>query len=146
MIRSSLAADLRYSLRRLLRARGFTPPAALALAFGIGLGLSLFGLVRLVSLRPPVLESVLGLDPVREAGWESSWDAPLRTAAQVQSGALGDMLFVLVVVAALGLAIALLGLAGLVLARASGRRRELAIESALGASRARLRWRLLSEG
>jgi len=146
MIRSSLAADLRYSLRRLLRARGFTPPAALALAFGIGLGLSLFGLVRLVSLRPPVLESVLGLDPVREAGWESSWDAPLRTAAQVQSGALGDMLFVLVVVAALGLAIALLGLAGLILARASRRRSELAIESALGASRARLRSRLLSEG
>ncbi|MGD2217426.1 MAG: hypothetical protein PVJ64_11740 [Gemmatimonadales bacterium] len=64
MMRSLLAADLRCGLRRLLRARAFTLPATVALAFGIGLGLSLFGLVRIDSLRPLVLESVLGLEPV----------------------------------------------------------------------------------
>lgn len=146
MKRSLLFADLGYGLRRLLRARGFTLPAASALALGSGLGLSLFGLVRLASLRPLLLESVLGLDPVRDAGWESSWSAPLRSAAQIQSDGLGDMLFTVVVIAGLGLVIALVGLIGLVLARASGRRRDLAIESALGASRSRLRSRLLSEG
>nr|NIN70583.1 hypothetical protein [Gemmatimonadota bacterium]NIO30443.1 hypothetical protein [Gemmatimonadota bacterium] len=129
-----------------MRARAFTLPAAGALALGTGLGLALFGLVRFASLRPLSLDSVLGLDPVRDAGWESSWTAPLRSAAQIQSEGLGDMLFVLVVVAGLGLVIALVGLIGLVLARASGRRSDLAIESALGASPSRLRSRLLSEG
>lgn len=146
MRRSLLSADFGYGLRRLVRARGFTLPAAGALALGTGLGLALFGLVRFASLRPLSLESVLGLDPVRDAGWESSWSAPLRSAAQIQSEGLGDMLFILVVIAGLGLVIALVGLIGLVLARASGRRRDLAIESALGASRSRLRSRLLSEG
>jgi putative ABC transport system permease protein len=146
MMRSFLSTDLRYGLRRLLRARAFTLPAAFALAFGTGLGLSLFSLVRFVSLRPLLLESVLSLDPVRDAGWESTWNAPLRSAAQIQNEGLGDMLFILVVVAGLGLVIALLGLISLVLARASGRRRDLAIEAALGASSSRLRSRLLSEG
>jgi predicted permease len=141
-----LIDDFRHGLRRLLRARSFTLPAMFTVACGVGLGVSILGLLRLQSARPLLLNSALSLEPIRDAGWESSWAGPLRTAAYVQGARLDAMLLVLAIVAGLAILIACLNLGSLAYARASARQHELAVQAALGASRRRLRSRLLSEG
>ncbi len=66
----SVLQDVRYAIRNLLRQPGFTVPALLTLALGIGLNTSLFTVFNGVALRPwPVRDPVACREPVQAMAW-----------------------------------------------------------------------------
>ena len=69
----------------------------------------------------------------------------VRPLAEDVTGDIGQMLWILLGTVGIVLLIACANVANLFLVRAEGRQQELAIHSALGASRARITWELLSE-
>ena len=65
--------DLRYALRRLIRARGFTLAASLTIALGVGANSAIFSVINAVMLRPPVAVS----EPARLVGlFTSDYSGP----------------------------------------------------------------------
>ena len=74
-----LAEDIRYALRTLRKTPGFTVPALLALAVGIGANISIFSLLDNLLFRPLPLAHPEGLVDVRED--ESYLGFPLDTPA-----------------------------------------------------------------
>jgi len=65
--------DLRYALRRLIRARGFTLAASLTIALGVGANSAIFSVINAILLRPPVAVS----DPERLVGlFTSDYSGP----------------------------------------------------------------------
>ncbi|HSG82105.1 MAG TPA: FtsX-like permease family protein, partial [Gemmatimonadota bacterium] len=124
------------------RAPGFAVPALTSLAFGTGLGAALSRIVHIESLVPLRLVSALGLDAVRNAGWT----IPVRSATSIQGAGLDRAVWLLAGLAAIGLVAVCLNLAVLTLMRGASRRREAAIQAALGAAPGRLQRRTAAEG
>jgi predicted permease len=125
---------------------GVTVPVVLALATGLGLGLPLLGIIRSSLLRASPY-----VDPVFEEGsqtadWLSGWTASRQTIPQIQDGAWRVLLQVFLALVVLLLAIALVEAFTLTLARAAARRPEIALRTALGATRGRLVRDLLRDG
>lgn len=145
-MRSAVWQDIRLASRSLAREPGFGVPALLSLTAGIGLLVSVLGLLRLESARPLRLGSLLAPEYVRDAGWGAGWHGPVWTAAQVQAAHFASLLEVLAAVASLGFVIACFTVVTLVLIRAATRTPELALRLAVGATRRRLLQRLLAEG
>ncbi len=142
----SLLDGLRRTSRSLLREHRFTVPALLSIALGVGVAISILGLLQLDSLVPPRVSPAMVPEYVRDPGWGTRWNGPLWPASQVQAAHFEKFVDVLVVVAALGFAAACLTVVILELIRASTRSHELALRAAVGASRRRQLRGLLGEG
>lgn len=141
-----LVTDGRQAWRTLRRAPGFALPAAFTIAMVVGIGVAVFSLIDVESLRPLAFSTPLRLEGVRDPGWSASWSGALRTPNALQSAALDSFLLVLAVTAVVAGAIAALTLVNLMLSRAGRRGLDQAVQSALGASPFRLIARLAAEG
>jgi predicted permease len=138
--------DFRVACGSLARDLGFTGPAVFSLSLGVGLLISIVGLLRLDSLDPLVLGSTVTPEYVRDAGWGGTWDGTIWSPAQIQAEHFERLLLVLAVVAAAGFAITCFTVVILALVRASTRTPEMALRTAVGATRRRLVSSLFAEG
>ncbi|MGD8869807.1 MAG: hypothetical protein PVI01_19455, partial [Gemmatimonadales bacterium] len=145
-MRTAFLQEIRLAWRTLAREPGFSVPALLSLATGVGVLTAILSLLRLESPRPLRLTSALAPEYVRDAGWRAGWHGPVWSGAQLQAAHFERMLGVLAVVAALAFVIACFTVVILVLIRAAARTSELALRVAVGATRRRLLQRLLAEG
>lgn len=125
---------------------GVTVPAVLALAIGMGLGIPLLGIIRSGLLRSSPYIDPLFAEGSLAADWLSGWTASRQTIPQIQDGAWRVLLQLLLALVVLLLAIALVEAFTLTLARAAVRRPEIALRTALGATRGRLVRDLLRDG
>lgn len=157
-----IVPDLRLAVRGLTRARGFAAPALFALAVGIGGGAALLALVDAGLSHPAPVESPRGvvvpgsrgeaISGIRFSALERFLGAGrgLQDAAmevnEVQASSVDELLRTLGAVAGLTLLVAALNLSLLLLMRASARRREVAVRTAIGASRRDLARQLAAEG
>ncbi len=145
-MRGAFLQDIRLASRSLAREPGFSVPALLSLTAGIGLLVSILGLLHLESARPLRLGSTLAPEYIRDAGWRAGWHGPVWPAGQLQAAHFESLLEVLAAVASLAFVIACFTVVILVLIRAATRTPELALRLAVGATRRRLLQRLLAEG
>lgn len=145
-MRTAFLQEIRLAWRSLAREPGFSAPALLSLAAGVGVLTAIFSLLRLESAHPLRLSSALAPEYVRHAGWRAGWHGPVWSAGQLQADHFESMLHVLAVVAGLAFVIACSTVVILVLIRAATRTAELALRVAVGATRRRLLQRLLGEG
>ena len=145
-MKGAFLQDIRLASRSLAREPGFSVPALLSLSAGIGLLVSILGLLRLESVRPLRLGSILEPEYIRDAGWRAGWHGPVWPPGQLQAAHFESLLEVLAAVASLAFAIACFTVVILVLIRAATRTPELALRLAVGATRRRLLQRLLAEG
>lgn len=145
-MRAAFLEEIRLARRSLIREPGFSAPALVSLAAGVGVLTAILSLLRLGSVRPLRLSSALAPEYVRDAGWRAGWHGPVWSAGQLQAAHFERMLHVLAVVAGLAFVIACFTVVILVLIRAASRTAELALRVAVGATRRRLLQRLLAEG
>jgi predicted permease len=138
--------DLRRAASWLVRERSFAGPATISLALGAGLALSILGLLRLDSLSPLRLSSTIAPHYIRDPGWGAKWSGLTLPPERIQAVHFESLLDVLAVVAILGFAIASFTVVILVLIRTSSRTGEVALRTAVGASRRRLLRHSLAEG
>ena len=125
---------------------GVTVPVVLALAIGMGLGIPLLGIIRSGLLRSSPYLDPLFAEGSLAADWLSGWTADRQSIPEIQDGAWRVLLQLLLALVVLLLAIALVEALTLTLARAAGRRPELALRTALGGTRGRLVRDLLRDG
>jgi len=106
VVRHEPVDGLRRAASWLVRERGFAGPAAISLALGGGLALSILGLLRLDSLGPLRLSATIAPHYLRDPGWAAKWSGLTLPPERVQAVHFESLLDVLAVVAILGFAIA----------------------------------------
>jgi len=145
-VRGVFWQEIRLASRSLAREPGYSVPALFSFAVGVGLLVSIFGLLRLESLFPLRFGSTVVPEYVRDAGWLAGWHGPVWRPDQLQAEHLEKLLEVLAAVASLAFVIACFTVVILVLIRAATRIPELALRLAVGATRRRLLQQLVAEG